>query len=73
MGECIPSQVQKRINDRPCSECAGSSGLPWISPGVCPQSWPAASAGIVNGITTGYCCPPQETTALRKSKLTDAQ
>jgi hypothetical protein len=56
---CLPSEVAQRESSQNfCGDCSSSSGIPWISPGVCPQGWPTAYEGIASGITTGYCCPP---------------
>lgn len=40
-----------------CDSCPGVGQLFNISLGVCPSSSTAASTGIVNGVTTHYCCP----------------
>jgi len=50
--DCVPTQW---IPD--CLDCPGSSDISNISPGVCPDDAPAASTGIVGGVTTHYCCP----------------
>ena len=46
--ECVPSEYAS------CSSCLGKAALF----GSCPSGWPAASVGIVEGLTTNYCCPP---------------
>lgn len=56
--ECVPPPVRRTSGAPYCGDCSSSSGAPWMSPGLCPQSWTMASTGIANSTTTGYCCPP---------------
>ena len=45
--ECLPSGLAD------CISCNGGA----LVFGVCPGGWPAASVGIVQDMTTYYCCP----------------
>jgi hypothetical protein len=50
--DCAPTQWIPT-----CQGCPELDDTSNISPGVCPEDAPAASTGIVGGVTTYYCCP----------------